>query len=307
MNNTAHKWISGINKHPSHKKYIDWLNNEISFLDAKDRADIVSRIASQSDSSYHGAISELVYAAFWKHLKWNYTKEYILMEKTPDYKVTFDASNNQSFIGEVSVVTHNHPHQKSEFLESGQILVDGKPADELPTITNPIDQAHRFAMKLGQKYKKYKDIIDNKPFVICLYIHGFENNFYLSDFHINKALYGNLNFSFSDGETFYQPTVFKGQHNQNEYNGIFAFEDFAKLSAVIICREEWYPIETHNIEGTNQLDEFKSSYSFSISVNPFGCWPTITHNPFQNARLSVSGLIDDKNIKFNEPTSIEFY
>ncbi len=307
MNNTAYKWISGIDKHPSHKNYIDWLNNEISFLDAKDRADIVSRITSQSDNSYHGAISELVYAAFWRHLKWNYMKDYILEKKTPDYKVTFDVTHDQSFISEISVVTHNHPHQKTEFLESGQILVDEKPADELPTITKPIDQAHRFAMKLGQKYDKYKDILDSVPFVICLYIHGFDNNFYLGNFQINKALYGNLNFSFSDGQTSYQPTVLKGQHDQNEHNGIFAIEEFTNLSAVIICREEWYPIKTHDIEESNQLAEFKACYSFNISVNPFGCWPTITDNPFHNASLPVSGLIEDNNIKLNEPVSIEFY
>ncbi len=307
MNNTAHKRISGIDKDSSCKNYIDWLNRVIFSLDAKDKKYIVSKMISQSDIDWHGAIGELVYAAFWKNLKWNFEKDPILKKKTPDYKVTFDEINNRSFIGEISVVTHNQPNQKNEFLESGQILVDGIPADELPTITEPIDQVHRFATKLGQKYDKYKDILDNKPFVICFYIHEFENNFYLGNFQVNNALYGNLNISFLDGQTSFQPTVTKSQHNQNEYNGIFASEEYTKLSAVIICREKWDPIKTQNIKESDQLTEFKYSYSFSVSVNPFGCWPKINSNPFHKVGLPVSGLVEGNKIKLKESASIEFY
>lgn len=309
MNNTAQKWISGIDKNSSYKNYIDWLNRVISGLETKDRIDIVSRMISQSDIDWHGAIGELVYAAFWKHLKWKFKKDPMLKKKTPDYDVIFDAINNRSFIGEISVITHNHPHQNTELLGSRQILVDGKPANKSPTITKFIDQVHRFATKLGQKYEKYMDILDNRPFVICFYITGNDvyNDICLGDFQINKALWGNYNFSFSDGQTSFQPTVTKSQHDQNEYNGILVHDKFRKLSAVIVCREKWHSTITPNVEESGHLAELKAYYSFSISINPFGCWPSITDNPFHNASLPVSGLIEENKIKLNEPTSFEFY
>ena len=307
INESAFNLISRASNIPSYKEYVNWLNSLISELNVEDGVDIISRITSQSENSFYGAVAELVFGAFWKHLKWPFNKAPSIGNRTPDFRVIFDSDKKQQFICEISVVTHNQPHHNIERdCETGQITVDGISVDKLPTLQGPIKQTHRFAVKLCEKFRKYIKLLNCTPFVMGLYVHGI-NNHYLSDFQLYNALFGKKTISFPSGQQFFRPSLSKSRYAQNEYDGVFAFEEFKGLSAVIICRENWHESTSQDVVDLELPINFKAKYSFGVYVNPLGCWPKLSENPFHYAKFPVSGLIDSENIKFNEPALIAFY
>lgn len=310
MSNTARNRISCIPECKWVEEYFAFLNKQIQSLSEKQKRDIISRIVSSDDNQYHEAIAELVYIAFWNKLNWSFEKDPEINGKTPDFKVCFDKEHNRSFLCDVTVVRHNHPHQdqRIDFDEKTgitTITVDGKVVDELPLITEPIDQAHRFLMRIKEKFENYRNILNDIPFVICFY--QFEDTFYLNDFQITNALFGDLKLDFKTGESWHQPSIQTTKHNQNVKRGIFGFEEYKPLMAIITCEQEFYQTSNTIIDKPKPHYPQKAKFSFGIYANLLGEWANKDNNPFSLLGFPVNGLIDVDKLQFCAPKEIEFY
>lgn len=315
MSDTARNWIARISECEWVEDYFNFLNRQLLSLKGSQRNEILTRIVSPNDTQYHEAIAELIYVAFWNHLKWPFEKDPKINGKTPDFKVNFDKKCNQSFLSEVTVVRHKHPRSNIVFdVQSGSIKsikIDGKIIDKntqgLPPETTPIEQAHRFLMKIKEKFDKYSEILHNNLFIICFFIHNRMDDFYLDDFQINNALFGDLVVNFDNGERWHQPSIQTTQHNQEVERGIFPFEKYKLLTAVIICSQSFYSTSKTKLKVPRPHYPQKAKFGFSIYANPLGKWANKEKNPFSLSGLPVNGVIDIDKLKFCDPKEMEFY
>jgi len=305
MSATARRWISNISECTWIKDYFSFLNKQLAYLKGKQRKDIITRIGSPDDKQYYEAIAELVYIAFWKYMKWSFEKDPNINEKKPDFKVTFGREGQDTFLCEVAVVRHNHPRYDVVMDgKTGAMTMKGKPINKLPVVPVPLEQAHRFLMKLEEKLDNYRQILTTQqmPFVVCFFRYG-ENILYLDDHQIRNALFGDPIFNFSTGELWHQPNIQSTRYGQKVHRGIFGFEEYKHLTAVIDCAQECY--QTTNIMLKEPKPHYpqKAKFRFAIYVNPLGRWSHRDNNPFSLAGIPVNGLRGaDSGFK-----EIEFY
>lgn len=156
MSDTARTWISLIPKCKWIEDYFGWLNKQLCYLKPQHRKEVMKRLVSRDDNDYYEAIAEFVYMAFWNYLKWPFEKNPKIGKLTPDFKVNFDKKDNNSFLCDVTVVRHNHPHDTVVISgKTGNITINGKTIDrntqKLPLVSKPIQQAHRFLMKVKDR------------------------------------------------------------------------------------------------------------------------------------------------------------
>ena len=245
----------------------------------------------------------------WDSVKWRFEKDPKINGKTPDFRVSYGGDSKYSFLCDVTVVRHDHPHNDLVFDgKTGKMTMDGKPIEKLPPATQPIDQSHRFLMRINEKLDKYRQIltIEDKPFVICFFQYKFEDFFYMDNFQIMNALFGDLTVSFRTGEFWPQPSIDITQHDQKVKRGIFGFEEYSHIGAVIVCKQEFFPTSDRMLEKPKPHYPQKAKFSFDIYVNPLGKW-TYDDNPFSFVGFPVNGLMDVDTLKFCEPKTIEFY
>jgi len=303
MSSTARNWISCIPECKWVENYFNWLNEQILHINLKQREQLIKRLVDQDDNKFYEAIAELVYIAFWNYLKLSFRKDPKIKDYTPDFEVFLDRKLKLSFLSDVTVVRHNHPHEK--------IVINGESIDKntvkLKPVTAPIQQSHRILMKIVEKFKKYYKILNNYHFVICLYKIGFENVFYLDDFQIRSALFGDLKLSFKNGESWYEPSIQTTVHNQQVCKGIFGFEEYKPLTAVITCDHEFYATSNTMLEKPKPHYPRKARFSFSIYLNPLGEWSKGTDDPFSTSDIQVNRLIDENKLSFCDPKVIDFY
>lgn len=309
MSATARNWISRISDCKWVEDYFAFLNKQLSCLSNEGRKDIRSRLVSSNDNQYYEAVAELVYIAFWNRLKWRFEKDPKINGKTPDFKVFYD--NSLCFYCDVTIARlsrkDNSKYKPMTLDELKRQLQLPQQEKEKCLPTEPIEQAHRFLTEIDQKVKKYREISTNVPFVICFFIYGLENLFYLDDFQIRNALLGKLTISFTNGEVWHQPSIQITEHNQAANNGIFGFEENKILTAVIICTQEFYTTSNKTLTKPKPHYPRKAKFSFSIYANPLGAWANKEKNPFSSSGLSVNGLADATNLEFCAPREIEFY
>ncbi len=282
MSKTARNWISAIDKLAWVKDYFDFLNSKLVLLPEGRQEDLFNRIVSPDDDAFWGTNGELIYCGFWDYLKWPFEKDPSLNGKNPDFKVCFDKEMEKVFLSDVTLVTHNYPHIDKEIdfnQETGSLIIKegGKEVEKLSPVKDPIEQAQRFLMKIAEKFEKYENLITQikTPFIVCFIIIGFDDNFFLDDFQIQKALFGDLTYGWTSKKLWYQPSMKTTKHGNEVVQGIFTTDEFKSLSAVIICR----------LEFVNNKAEFK----FSVCVNPLGEWGSRRINPF-SLFLTISGI-----------------
>ena len=187
--------------------------------------------------------------------------------------------------------------------------MNGKPIDKLPPATNKINQSHRPLMRINEKLNKYRHIltVEDRPFVICFFQYGFDR-FYLDDFQIRNALFGDLTINFGTGEFWHQPSIGTTQHNPKVYRGIFEFKEYSHLAAVIVCKQEFYRTSNIMLEKPKPHYPQKAKFSFAIYANPLGKWARRDNNPFSLLGFPVNGLGGDENtLEFCAPKEVEFY
>ena len=310
MSATAKNWISGISECKWIEEYFCWLNNQLIHLRPKQRKQIIERLVSEHDTKYHESIAEIVYIAFWNYVNWSFDKDPKINGKTPDFRVFYGEDNKYSFLCDVTVVRHNQPHHDLVIDgKRGIMTMDGKPIDELPVATQPINQSHRFLMRIKEKLDKYRQIltIEDKPFVICFFQYKFEDILYLDDFQIRNALFGDLTVNFRTGEFWHQPSIDITQHDQKVNRGIFGFEEYSHVAAVIVCKQEFHPTSNIMLERPKPHYPQKAKFSFAIYSNPLGKWTHRDDNPFSLLGLPVNGLKDVDTLEFCDQKEIEFY
>lgn len=278
MSKTARNWISRIPECKWLQDYFSELNKGLNCLKRKQRKDIIRRLVSQRDGEYHEAIAELAYILLWNHLGWPFEKDLCINGKTPDFKVSL---GNTFFICDATIVRHNHPHEP-KIIEAREDLTT-----PLPPAT--IEQSHRFLMKIKEKFEKY----GNFPLVIGFYQGKSEDEFYLDDFQLRNALFGEERINFGTWEVYHQAKIINTEHGELKV-GVFTFDEYRPLSAVIVCTQESYPISDERL----QTPKPHYKFSFSIYPNPLGEWADKRMNPFPPEGLSVDGLID---IQLNKP------
>jgi len=301
MNGTAREWLSTINDLAWVKEYFSWLNREMCFFSLRDRRDILFRALSKGENSFHESVAEIVFAAFWRYLGWQCKKNPKIGELTPDFKVKYDKLSEKSFLCDVSVVRQNHPHHKILIDEDNRIFVNGVLSSRLPLVTAPIDQAKRFIMKVDEKMNKYVDVLHSEPFVMALFQYDFENNFYLDDFQARTALYGEFKFNFSDNTFSYSPLQRKENSRGIVEKGIFGHPFYEKLSAVIICRQNFEELE--NIRNPDGPRQWKSIYDISVFLNQ----SSALENAFSGSGFECDRVTEDSMIELGNPKTISFY
>jgi hypothetical protein len=299
MSASARNWISGIPSYSWVKDSFDFLNRQLSLLSSKQRKEIIKRIVDPKDTKYHEAIAELVYVGFWNYLKWSFEKDPKINGQKPDFRVSYNKGGEDRFIGDVTVVRHNHP-EKPIKLNTDSI----HHIQKLPLVTQPIQQAHRFLMKIKEKFNKYRNTLSNTPFIICFFEYAIEDSLYLDDFQIRNALYGDLKFDFGSGKLWYQPNIQPAAHGKSDV-GIFGFDEYRLLTGVAICREEFYQVS--NMMAEKRKPYWKPKYGFSIFPNPLGAWASKEKNPFSIAGFPINGIADTGQIESCEPKDIEFW
>lgn len=327
--NKGRKWLNPdlIAKHPAmnialmaclkvyeeHKSvagYIEWLNRELNCdcLDKTSREGIFDRLISSSNESYEEALAELVYIALWNRLDWQFRKDPKAGIKTPDFGVWIAPQETFSFFAEATVVRHdqNHHHTFLE-LDENRIWVDGSLVDKLPIVKKPIEQDHRIGMKIAQKAHKYKGMAGDLPLVICIFIRGFENNFYMGRFQVENAIYGQKTIAFPSGEIFFKPKIKATEHNKKACVGIFAFEEYKHVNSLLVCRERILTRSSDESETGQEDESFKVAHEFIAYANPLSAWAHVSNNPLAAAGLPVYGLIDQDQPEPVEPKTIEFY
>ena len=154
------------------------LNEALGRLTIKEQNKIIGRLVSSKDETYYEAIAEIVYILLWQHLSWDFDKDPLINKKSPDFRVISDKTSCSSFLCDVTVVRHNHPHE-TKVIETTKDF-----HTPLPLVTVPIEQLQRFLMKIREKFEKYKEISisRNCPLVIAFFIQDFENAFFLIGF-----------------------------------------------------------------------------------------------------------------------------
>lgn len=284
MSETARNWISIIPECKWMQDYFCHLNECLNPLKKKQKIDIIRRLASPEDGKYHEAIAELAYISFWKYLGWPFEKDPHVGGKTPDFKVPFD---NSFFFCDVGVVRHNHPYEPKT-IETLEDLATPLPLPEIP-----IEQSHRFLTKLNDKFRKYLQICApyNTPLVIAFFQYRFEDQFFLDEHQLKVALFGDEKVNFSTGERYHQPKIINTEHGELKV-GVFTFDEYKPLSAIIVCTQESYPISDERLQTLKPHYPLKFKFTFSIYPNPFGEWADKRMNPFPPEGLSEDGLID---------------
>jgi hypothetical protein len=301
MNATARNLISGIPEGGWAKDYVDFLNTQLARLPRKQRKGMINRIASTSDAAYYEAVAELVYIALWDHLRWPFEKDPTLGEQKPDFKVSLSKQQPNCFFCDVTVVRHNHP-EKLVVLNS-ETLND---IPELPPAKQPIQQAHRLLMKIQEKFNKYRRTLNDHPFVICFFKYGHEDVIYLGDFQVRNALFGDLKLDFRTGGTWYEPNIQTTAHGKSDV-GVFAFDEYESVVAVVVCREEFYQVSDSLPSGSVSQRPWKVKFGFSVYSNPLGAWAVKEDNPFSRAGFPVNGLVDNGRLEFWDPKYVEFW
>ncbi len=317
MGSEARNLFSLMKKDGPVKEYAAYLNEQISSLKPKMQKDAFGKIVGSSNSQFIECIAELTAMSLWKHFKWDYEKDSKINGKTPDFKVTIDSNN--SFIAEVTILRSNHPHReilikrerrnifdliKSVFAKNPikqkliiQNQITGEILKKLPPATQPIEQSNRVNVEINQKFHKYNGIIKtlDMPFIICFYQPKFKDYFYIDDFQINNALYGNKKINFSTGETFHYPEISRDSFGNPISEGIFCFKEYSNLTAIVFI------IKQFSIE--------KQKYIFLVSIysNPLGKWGRIENNPLNQFGLKINSIDENDNIIFAEPNTIELY
>lgn len=293
MSETARKLISLIPQCKWVENYFSYLNENLRCLKSKQRDDIIRRLVSTEDEKYHEAIAELAYISLWKHLSWSFEKDPNIGGQTPDFKVS---GENFGFFCDVAVVRHNNPHE--------HVIIEKKEdlATPLPPCTDPIpiEQSHRFLMKIEEKFRKYQQICIscNTPLVIAFFLYDSADQFYLDDFQLARALYGEQTINFTTGEEYHQPKIMRTEHGESKV-GILTFDEYKPLSAIIVCKQEFYRTSNELQLNPEPRYPLKCTFTFSVYPNPFGEWTDERKNPFPKEEFSVNGLVDihSKTIK----------
>jgi len=206
------------------KDYLNWINGILRTLPPKQQTEIINRISAPDGNKFKEAIAELMFLAIRQKANWKWEKDPVINGKTPDYFVSPEKCK-YSFIAEVTVVRHNHP-DPNNYVENGELYSNGVLVDKWPIVTDPIEQEKRIVNAVLGKYNKYREICKKYPFFVCLYIYDFKNNFYLTDYSIQKALY-------------YKPDSNDITNGNAKYFGILELEEYSSLDGVIVCREEF--------------------------------------------------------------------
>ena len=300
MSTTARNWMSAAPKEQWVKDYFDFLNRQLCSLELRQRQEMVRRIVASSDNKFHEAIAELVYVALWNHLKWPFNKDYQIAGQKPDFRVSFRGPQASFFYSDVTVVRHNHPQRPHKVELDGR----GKIA-KLPVVTEPIQQAHRFIMKIKDKFKRYSSKIGEIPFLVCFFQSGFEDCFYLDDFQIQSALFGDLKLDFDTGELRYEPSIQNTAHDTRTH-GVFGFEEYKSLTAVIACKEEFYASRGIGCRDERQ-GYHKPRFGFTVYSNPLGVWAASGINPFCTEGFPPNGLSDGDTVRFCGAKMVEFW
>jgi hypothetical protein len=290
MNATARNLISGIPEGGWAKDYVHFLNTQLGRLTRKQRKGMISRIASTTDAAYYEAVAELVYMAFWDHLRWPSEKDPTLGEQTPDFKVSYGREATHFFC-DVTVVRHDRPPRRIVLNSEGLNNIP-----KLPLVKEPLQQAHRFLMKIQEKFNKYESALGDDPLVICLFVYGHENLFYLDDFQVRNALFGDLKLNLGTDELWYEPGSELTAHGSSD-KGIFGFDQYKIISAVLVCTEEFYQTRSGGPREPMRVNSWKVRFGFHIHCNPLGGWATEEKNPFSKAGFSVDG----------DPNYLEFW
>jgi hypothetical protein len=290
INPTARNLIAQIPEGGWAKDYVDFLNKQLRRLKRKQRKEIIKRIAGSTDAQYYEAVAELVYIGFWDHLKWSFEKDPTVGVLTPDFKV-FYGREDSFFFCDVTVARHDRPPKR--IVLNSEIIND---IPKLPIVTQPLQQAHRFLMKIQDKVNKYRTALGQHPLVICFFVYGHENQFYLDDFQIRNALFGDLKLNFSTGETWYEPISKHTAHGRSD-EGIFGFDKYKIVAGVVVCTEEFCQIPSTLPNKPRPQHAWKVKFSFRVYCNPLGLWADKEKDPFSIAGFSVSG----------EPNYVQFW
>lgn len=277
MSKTAHNWISCTPECKWAQDYFSYLNKQLSCLKRKQQDRMIRKLVSPRDGEYYEAIAEIAYIALWNHLGWPFKKDPSIGGKTPDFKVTYDENSN--FIFDVTVVRHNHPHKP--------IIIEKK-----SLCTDPIEQSHRFLMKIEERFRKYQQICIscNTPLVIAFFLYASEDQFYLDDFQLERALYGEQTINVTTRETYHQPKIMRTKHGESKV-GILTFDEYKPLSAIIVCSLEFCRASNKLQQSPKPHYPLKAKLTFGIYHNPFGEWANKKKSPFPSKR-SIKGLID---------------
>lgn len=281
--------------------YVHHLYKSLRMIGAvKKQKEMCKRLVGEDEHRCIEAIAELTYLSLWKYCNWDFKFEPNIGSKTPDFKVFTDKTS--CFIAEVTTIHSNHPHLETiSSCVNGKIIFKdkntGKILKKLPPATQTIEQHNKIIYEIDQKYKKYRPIIENKlPFVICFFLPNYKSEFYINDFQIKTALFGEhmiiINKNNIEKTEYEQyPSKQKGQYDNEIYTGIFCFERYSDLTAILFI----------NIEG---YYNDKYSICLKIYLNPYGIWHNVSCNPFTKKGLSVSYVDKSDYIQFGEPNII---
>ena len=132
--------------------------------------------------------------------------------------------------------------------------------------------------------------------MICLFVYGNDNLFYLDDSQVRKALFGDLKFNFGTDELWYEPGSEPTAHGSSD-KGIFGFDQYKVIAAILVCTEEFYQPRSGGPTEPASVHSWKVSFGFHIYCNPLSVWATEEKNPFSKAGLSIDG----------DPNYLEFW
>lgn len=300
LNKYIKNLLSIIDKDRSAYNYIQYLNKALEMINnIHKKKKLFGKLTGATEDRCIEAIAELSYMWLWKHLGWNFEFEPNIETKTPDFKVTTDENN--CFIAEVTILRSNHPHRETIIsYDDGKIIIKDKNTGEIlekpPSAPQPIEQYKKIIYEIDQKYKKYLPVIKNKlPFIICFYLPDTKSEFYINDFQIERALFGeqtmviNKN-DIENSEYGLYPKKNKGQYGNDIYTGIFCFEEYSDVTAILFINNEYY--------------NNKYSFGLKIYLNPFGVWHNASGNPFTKKGLLVN---DVDAIHFEKRNIVDIY
>jgi len=233
--------------------------------------------------------------SFWKYCGWSFEFESKVESKTPDFKVKID--NDNCFIAEVTTLGSNYPQLETiTRIENGNIIsIDkqtGKKLEKLP-IAVPIEQYKKIIYEVDQKYNRYQSIIKkhNVPFVMCFYIPDFKTKSYFSNSQIETALFGEqtiviMKNKAEDLEYTLSPNKFKNEYGKDNYTGIFCFEEYSNITAILFI--------------DNEFINNKNCFCVKIYLNPLGYWKNINYDPFTKKGLLVNYVDENGYIQLKK-------
>lgn len=282
--------------------YIQYLN-EILCMNKNIKKKLFNQLIGSDDNQCIAAIAELTFISLWKYLGMSFEFEPDINNHKPDFKITID--DDCFFIAEVTMLRSNHPHFDTMIIKYGDDIKiinqnTGEILDKLPPAAQPIEQHNKIIYEVDQKLTKYQHLIsDNRlPFVICFYLPDFKDEFYISKFQIEKALFGEHTIIIKKNDPKYKeyymrPYEFKGDYGIDYYTGIFCFEKYSNLTAVLFMNNEYI--------------NNKNCFCLRIYLNPLGYWNSGNDNPFTKKGLSVNYVDEQGNILIKEPNILSFY